>query len=317
MKRRKKILIIKTGYSEFLEGEKDSRVVSYGDILRTTSLLHLYKNDHVTWVTDREAFPLLEKNPYIDKLLGYDFITVEQLKEERFDKLINLEKVPGICALTKKIDAWDKYGFRFDPETGSAKAYNEADEVLAVSADPKIKKANNKLFDELLFEMVGQKWNGEKYMLGYSPKSKEICDVGLNVRVGRKWPTKAWPKEYWDNLEKRLQESGFEVTRQDTQTENVLTNLNKYMDWINSSRMIVSCDSLGVHLALALNKKTLGLFGPTPSKEVHFYGLGKAILPKPIPECLPCFRGICERGKNCMKDISPEKVYEEIKRYLK
>lgn len=38
-----KILIITTGYSEILDMESDSRTVSFGDVLKTTPLLHVYK----------------------------------------------------------------------------------------------------------------------------------------------------------------------------------------------------------------------------------------------------------------------------------
>src|SRR3989344_2548321 len=114
MEKKEKILIIKTGYSEFLDKENNFRKVSLGDILRTTPLLHLFKNDHVTWVTDESAYPLLKDNPYIHRILFLDFLTMQQLQAEEFDTIINLEKIPGICALTDKIKAWKKYGFRLD-----------------------------------------------------------------------------------------------------------------------------------------------------------------------------------------------------------
>ena len=88
------------------------------------------------------------------------------------------------------------------------------------------------------------------------------------------------------------------------------------MDCLNSCEIIISNDSLGMHLGMALKKTVLGLFGATPHKEVFFYNNGKAILPEPIPNCLPCGKGICERGKNCIEDITPEKVFEEIKRFI-
>lgn len=320
--KKEKILIIKTGYSEFLEGHNDSRTVSFGDVLRTTSLLHLYKDANVTWVTDRKAFPLLERNSYINRLLPYDFIISEQLKAEKFDTLINLEKVPGICALANRINAWRKYGFRFDPEKGRAKAYDKAFEVLGVSVNSKLKKENPKTFNELLFEMVGKKWEGEESILGYQPKSKEVYDVCLNTTVGEKWPTKTWPLEYWDKLEKDLIEEGFIVTRQDKQPpeKKILTDLESYMDWINSSKIIISCDTLGLHLAIALRKKVLGLFGPTSSKEIYFYERGEAILPNPALKCMPCFEPKCLKcemssgqGGICMNNISPRIIYEKVK----
>lgn len=312
MKKSQKILIIKTGYSEILDSDADSRKVSLGDVLRTTPLLHLYKQDEVTWVTDEYAFPLLEGNPYIDRILPLDFWTAAKLQDEEFDTLINLEKNIEICKFVKEIDAWRKYGFRFDSETGKAEAYDRAFEVLGVSSDPLSKKENSRAIEELLFEMVGEKWNGERSILGYKPKTEEKYDVGLNTLVGQKWPTKSWPKENWDILEKKLMDEGYKVTRQDKQEKNVLTNLHNYIDWINLSNVIVTNDSLGLHVGLAVGKKVYGLFGPTPHKEVSFYGMGKAILPDRIPTCLPCFKGICETGENCMGEITPEKVYNEI-----
>ncbi len=312
-----KILIIKTGYSEFLEQEIDSRRVSLGDVFRSTVLLNLYKNEHVTWVTDKKASFLLEDNPFINRLVHLDWIAAEHLKKERFDTIINLEKVPGIGALVENISSVRNFGFRFDPNEKVSKPYDHAFNVLSVSSDPILKKSNRKTAQELLFEMVKEKWKGEEYILGYKPQTKEVYDVALNILVGQKWPTKLWPSDNWDKLELMLKSNGFSVTRQDKQGSEIFESMNKYIDWINQSKLVVSNDSLGLHLALALKKKVLGLFGPTPDKEVYFYGRGKAILPEPYPDCAPCFKPKCEKEKNCMEDISPERVYTEVCNLLK
>lgn len=313
----KKVLIIKTGYSEILEGRNNSRKVSLGDILRTTPLLHAYKNDSVTWVTDIDAFPLLENNPLIHKLLPYDFTTAYQLEAEEFDTVINLEKIPGICALADRIKARrNRFGFTFNTQTGEAEAYDRAYDVLTVSSDPKAKRENKRPSSELLFEMVGLKWKGEEYSLGYRPQTKEIFDVALNTQIGQKWPTKAWPVENWDTIERKLIEMGIKVTRQDKQPPAVLKDLNSYMDWINSSRLLVTNDSLGLHLGIAMKKYVIGLFGPTPSSEVYFYGQGEAMVPRVDCQYLPCFEGKCKTGLNCMTTINPELVLDKIKRYI-
>lgn len=41
------------------------------------------------------------------------------------------------------------------------------------------------------------------------------------------------------------------------------------MDWIGSCGTIVTNDSLGLHIALAFNKRVVALFGPTLASEVH------------------------------------------------
>ena len=102
---RRKVLIIKLGHSETLDAEI-SRKSSLGDVLRTTVILHVLKNDDVAWLVDESAFSLLEGNPYLGRILVYDIATTIQLQEETFDTVINFEKVPGICALADKVDAW-------------------------------------------------------------------------------------------------------------------------------------------------------------------------------------------------------------------
>ena len=311
-----KTLIIKTGYSEILDKENDSQKSSLGDVLRTTVLLHLFKKDYVTWLTDAYAFPLLVGNPMITRLLPYNLTAVLQLQSEEFDRVINLEKIPGICALSDKIRARrNRYGFTFNSQKGIAEAYDRAYDILTVSSNIRVKRENKKTAQELLFNMVGSRWKGEEYVLSYNPKTSECHDVGLNTKIGQKWPTKQWPKERWDELENKLEQEGYSVSRQDKQGKEILENLNNYMDWINSCKMIVSNDSLGLHLAIAMKKKSLGLFGPTPNAEVHFYGLGKAITPsfERFP-CLPCFLPVCKNKEYCMNQIEPAQVLEEVRK---
>ena len=88
---KEKVLIIKPGYSETLDGEIGV-ITSFGDVLRSTVLLHLYKNAHVTWLVDEKAFLYSKGNPFIQKILPYDLTSVLQLQSERFDTVINLEK---------------------------------------------------------------------------------------------------------------------------------------------------------------------------------------------------------------------------------
>lgn len=311
-----KVLLIKTGYSEMLEEKNNSRKVSYGDVLRTTPLLELYSGKHVTWVTDIEAFPLLEGNPRIHALLPYDFTTAFQLQSEEFDSVINLEKVPGICALADRIRARrNRFGFTFNSQTGSAEAYDRAFEILTVGAGPDVRKSNRKTIQKLLFETVGEKWKGEKYSLGYKPTTREHYDIALNTQAGQKWPTKMWPIENWMKLEDMLFAAGFKVTRQDAQPREVLTDLRKYIDWINSARIVVTNDSLGLHLGIALEKYVIGLFGPTSDSEVYFYDKGESILSESKCKDFPCFRDKCKLEETCMGKITTKQVFERIKKY--
>jgi heptosyltransferase II len=309
MKKKNKVLIIKTGYSETLD-KQISQKSSLGDVLRTTVILHLFKEDHVTWLVDEHAFPLLYNNPQIDRILLYNLNSVLQLQSERFDTVINFEKVPGLCAFSDSISAWRRFGFRFDEIQGIAQSYDNAEEVLSISKNFEKKKNHTKIWQEALFEMLGKNWNNEKYILGYEPKSKVEYKIGLNWAVGSSYPTKEWPKDLWEQLGSKL-DGTFKYTWQEG-----LNDIYQYIDWINSCELLVTSDSLGQHIALALNKKLLVLFGPTHPLEVYLYGLGKAITPKKAFDCMPCMEPVCGNDIFCMDTITPEQVLKEIQEIL-
>lgn len=303
-----KILIIKLGYSETLVGEI-SRKSSLGDVLRSTVLLPRYKGAQITWLVDEKAIALLKGNPYITRIMPYDLTSVLQLRAERFDTIINLEKVAGICAFADSLTAWRRYGFRFDPDTGTAKAYDGSHHVLEMCMNEKEKLSNKKYWEDFLFEMVGGKWNGEIPVIGYKPESKEVFDIGFNFNVGDKWPIKAWPMEYWKELEAII---GGKYT---ISWQQGLKSIEEYIEWVNSCSLLVTNDSLGLHIAHALDKKIVALFGPTLSNEV-FVKRGVKLLPEKDYDCLPCLSTVCVKERPCMYEIKPATVFAEIEKLL-
>ena len=306
---KEKVLIIKLGYSETLDGEI-GKVTSLGDVLRSTVLLHLYKNANVTWLVDEKAFQLLKGNPYIHRIIFYDLTSVLQLQSERFDTLINLEKVPGLCAFSDSLKAWRRYGFRFDPENGVALAYDGSQHVLEICMDVEYKRKTRRYWEEILYEMVGAKWQGEGCILGYKRKSKVIYDIGFNYDVGKKWPNKAWPKDFWKELE-RLIGSKYTISWQQG-----LKDIEEYFEWINFRKVFVTNDSLGLHIANTLNKKIIALFGPTLASEIYIPN-GITILPQTNYNCIPCLSPKCIQSKSCMDYIKPKVVYDTIESVIK
>lgn len=309
-----KILIIKLGLSETLDMEI-GRVPSLGDVLRTTPILwalkEKYPDSHITWLVSENAEQLLHGNKFIDRILTWDAFVPFQLMREKFDILINLEKISGVAALSDMIDGWTRYGFRFDSITGSYHAYESG--LSFIDYIERKKKTNNTkdFWQKVLIEMLGVEWKGQEYIIGYKPRTEETYDVGLNYEVGSKWPTKAMPMERWKELEKRLLDLGHTVSWQ-----RGLKDLYEYMDWINSCKLIISTDSLGVHLAITFKKRVLGLFGSTDSQEIYFYEKGKVVHSKQECEYMPCYRSKCITDLNCMNSINIDKVVEALREML-
>lgn len=70
-----------------------------------------------------------------------------------------------------------------------------------------------------------------------------------------------------------------------------------YIEWINSCKIIITSDSFGLHVAHALGKKTISLFGPTNSNEIYIDN------------------GI-KIQKESMKQISPDEVMKAIEKLM-
>jgi len=308
-----KILIIKLGYSETLDPEI-GKVPSLGDVLRTTPILSAlkekYPDSHITWLVSEHADPLLHRNSLIDRLLIWDSFVPFQLMKEKFDVLINLEKIPGVCALSDMIDAWVKYGFRFDTISGSYHAYEKGLDFISY-IEGKHSDKRKGFWQQVLIEMLGIKWKGQEYLIGYKPASEIKFDIGLNFEVGSKWPVKGMPIELWQELEQRLVSQGYSVSWQEGRK-----NLYEYMDWINSCRLIISNDSLGLHLAFAFHKNVIGLFGPTDPSEVYFYTGGKLLRSPCNCPHMPCFDIKCKTDLMCMSHINLNEIMGSVAEIL-
>jgi ADP-heptose:LPS heptosyltransferase len=76
----------------------------------------------------------------------------------------------------------------------------------------------------------------------------------------------------------------------------------------------VSNDSGPMHLAVALDRPVVGIFGPTDPIWAGPYRRDTAVLRVPLP-CSPCYLrqlSSCQHGHACMADISARAVIERI-----
>jgi len=310
--RKHRVLILKMGYSETLDPDT-SGVVSLGDILRATVVLHAFPPDkyEVTWLVDQKGVDLLKGNPYIHRILTVNPFTPFHLMSDWFDMVVNFEKDPGICAMVDKISAWRRYGFRFDHVTHEAHAYDNSDQALSMSKSTSFKRQQTKSWSTMLYEMIGHQYDNKPYILGYQPKSQEIYDIGLNHQVGGKFPIKRWPDPNWQQLHDAL------AGEYSFSWQQGMDNIESYIEWINSCRLLVTNDSLGLHIALALGKKIVALFGPTKASEVDECDCMIKLKPDIDWECIPCLAASCHKPEGlCMEHISQDSVIEAVKKLL-
>jgi heptosyltransferase II len=304
---KKRLLIIKMGYSETLDRAL-SLTTSLGDVLRTTFILNYYKDWKVDWLVDGRAQQLLAGNKYIHRIFVYHPAINLELKKQNYDLVINLEKIPEACFLADSLNAGKRLGFALKQNSGQLKNNLIVGDsrLVEICQQRNKKKRNHHCFQQILAKVLKQSWKGERYILGYKPKSRITQDIGFNWTTSNKWANKSWPKAHWQSLELLLRGS-YTVSWQKG-----LANINNYIDWINSCRLIVTADTLGLHICLALGKPVIALFGPTSHWEIYPYDCGSYLLPESGYKCLPCLKPVCDKKKMCMEYILPQTVKERI-----
>jgi heptosyltransferase-2 len=88
------------------------------------------------------------------------------------------------------------------------------------------------------------------------------------------------------------------------------TTLRQLMALINECDLFLTNDTGPMHMACALNRKVLALFGSTSPEATGPYH-NSTYIRKQV-ECSPCFKRECPIDFRCMKAISVEEVYHTL-----
>jgi ADP-heptose:LPS heptosyltransferase len=328
------------------------KLAAMGDVLRTTSLLpglkKKFTTSSITWLTDKESIPLLKDNPLIDRLFACDAESPLILQSEAFGLLLNFEKEPRALALARGIHAEEKRGFAPSP-FGTLSIFNpESLYALQLGLSDELKfNLNKKTYPEIIYEMSGIPYEGEEYVLPLSTRAARFASefsknhnldrfdrvVGINTGCGSVFQTKQWTREGFAELIGALTSSGniaclllggpreAEFNRQilkavrskaiDARCDNPLED---FIGIVSTCDLLVTSDSLAMHIAIGLKKKVVAFFGPTSPAEIDLFGRGEKILPD-FP-CLCCYKTTCPRELSCMQSLKTEVVLEAVLRQL-
>jgi heptosyltransferase-2 len=266
---------------------------------------------------------------------------------EKFDILISLDKEKGSTALAEQISGAQKYGFGMN-EHGNLTVLNPASEYsyrLGVDNDLKFYK-NQKTYQEIIYEMAELDYQDDPYRLFLTESDSETARrffkkhriskkrpaIGLNTGSGTRFETKQWPPRHFSRLigllgskleadlfllggpkEKALNRSLEQKARCEVFNTGNENSLLEFAGFISLMDVVVSSDSLAMHLAVALGKKVVALFGSTCPQEITLYGRGIKIFAG-VP-CAPCYKSTCPE-MTCMEAITPEQVFREIQKIL-
>lgn len=92
------------------------------------------------------------------------------------------------------------------------------------------------------------------------------------------------------------------------------TSLGEMISIIGKCDLFLSCDTGPAHIAQACRVPTIVLFGPSNEAEFGPFDreMHSMILPDGDYPCRPCVLGPCIKGKSCVHEITPDKVYRAL-----
>ncbi len=316
-----------------------------------------YPRAHITWATKSNARDMLCTTPHINRLVAVDDPdngTMLRLLVERFDEVHCYDKEDAAIALAQLARADHKYGFVMNDQ-GQMAPVNKASQYsfdLGLSDELKFRK-NKKSYQELTYESseLTVPKPMDPYEMPLLPADRAVADkllrslgwggdrpiIGLNTGSGRVFRTKQWMEESFEDLARRLARDinarvlllgGKDEEDRNHRLAEKLGflahypganfGIRQFAAVLERCAVVVTGDTLAMHLALTVDAPVTALFGSTCDQEVDIYGRGEKIVAR--PSCAPCYKNECDlpgdRWMACMKEIQSEGVSQSVKRVL-
>jgi heptosyltransferase-1/heptosyltransferase-2 len=162
-----------------------------------------------------------------------------------------------------------------------------------------------------------------------------LPDAFVVLIPGARWDTKRWPIERYAAVAEQILGSGRALVILGSPDERTLcidlearirhadvprgavlnhagrTSLKELIAWMARAELVIGNDSGPLHIAVALGKKVVGIYGPTSPAFVGPYGQLENVLRHDVP-CHPCRRKDCDHH-SCMQGVTVEVVWEKVR----
>jgi heptosyltransferase I len=157
------------------------------------------------------------------------------------------------------------------------------------------------------------------------------------LQPGARWLNKRWPSEYYAELvsclapalasvrfailgsvhDRPLAQAILTAAPERCLDLTGQTSLPEMVEWIRIADLMLTNDTGPMHVAAALQKPVVALFGPTEPRRTGPYGQVESVLQFNLP-CIPCLSHRCTYPKpfECLKALSPKTVLQTVQAHL-
>lgn len=321
-----------------------------GAVVRSTSLLRAIKRKYpksmITWVTDAPAHHLLKGHPAIDRVLTTSEADLLQLGALEFEVAFVVDKSLKANGVLRRTQVDQIFGFVVNPLNGAIlPATPAAEELWGLGLNNQKKFfENTKPETQLMIEALELgEFRRDEYWLPLtdsenhealsrrlrwlSLNNKKLI-IGLNTGCSAVIPYKKLTVEYHRQLIQRILSDlpfadivllgGPEDSERNIRIAEGLPVISSatesgLRDGLISTAacdVVVTGDSLGMHMAISQGKQVVAWFGPTCAHEIDLYDRGFKILAK--SPCSPCWKRTCEKNIMCYDQVSLEELIHAL-----
>jgi ADP-heptose:LPS heptosyltransferase len=276
-----------------------------GDVVRTTCLLpNLHRE--VVWLTDAHNTVLLTN--LSPNLQCFSWKERESIPKIIYDLIINLEDTLEVAAYLRKLQYRQWFGAYADSRdklryTDDSRCWFDLSLISRYGLEQadKLKLINRRTYQELIFQGLGLRFEGEKYLLPKPIDALLAGDVAIAAEAGSVWPMKKWA--YYPDLKQELERQGLVV--------NILPkrrSILEHLGDVQNHQCLVGGDSLPMHFALGTATRCVTLFTCTSPWEIFEYGIQHKIVSPLLAEFF-YKRGYDERATTA---ISVDEVFNAV-----
>ncbi len=327
---------------------------SLGDVIQALPVLRLlklhYPTGEIFWWIDAALAPLIEGDPDLAGIVRFErkrwgkpqhwpemLRSIRWLRAQQFDLVIDLQCLARSGAFAwlangKMLVGLDEVreGARgFYDIAAPRKSFHTHAVDWYLSVLPPLGVPVRKNFTWIperppIAAEVNRKWSGENSKL-------------ILLQPGARWDNKRWPVEHFTELTRQtaatFPDARFAILGSDEDAPlgeivsraaparclNLCgaTSLLEMIEWVRLGELMITNDTGPMHVAAALGKPVIALFGPTEPRRTGPYGQLENVLRIELP-CSPCLSSHCTYSKpnECLKALAPGTVFERVQKLL-
>ncbi len=299
-----------------------------------------WPNAKISWLVAPAFAGLLENHPLLDEVIRFDrhdygvawrspaallrlWRFIRDLRGHKFDLVIDLQGLFRSGWLAKRSKAPLRVGFAKTRELAwifyTHRVPVDFANDHAVTRNLAIATALGCDEGDVEFPLVSEE---------AVPESIPLATRYAVILPGTNWATKRWPVEHFASLVEPLRTrfnlkvvvaggpGDVALASQIPADYNLAgkTSLKQLVALLNGAAIVIANDSGPMHIAAALNRPLVALFGPTNPTRTGPYAREDTVIRLAI-ECSPCYSRTCSH-QSCLRWLAPEQVLKAAQRQL-